>query len=92
MYSRVILERRATKGTKSPNGNQALCLSQFQLGTSPCGGLAEKSCHGARDLTLESCPGTGNSTRAGILWKFKVKCFVYVLVLLVINTGCPKNS
>ena len=44
---------------------------------------------GGRDLTFESCPGAGNSTRAGILWKFKVKHFVRVLVLSVINTGCP---
>ena len=46
---------------------------------------------GGRDLTFESWPGAGNSTRAGILWKFKVKRFVRVLVLLVINIGCPKN-
>ena len=30
-------------------------------------------------------------TRAGTLWKFKMKRFVRVLVLSVINTGCPKN-
>ena len=53
-------------------------------------GLAHKNCPGGRDLTFESCLGAGNSTRAGILWKFKVKRFVLVLVLLVINTGCPK--
>ena len=53
--------------------------------------LAQKHCPGGRDLTFESCPGAGNSTRAGILWKFKVKHFVRVLVLSVINTGCPKN-
>ena len=67
-----------------------LCLSQFQLGTSPPGnprGLAQKHCLGGRDLTFESCPGAGNSTRAGILWKFKVKHFVRVLVLSVINKG-----
>ena len=52
-------------------------------------GLAQKHCPGGRDLTFESCPGAGNSTRAGILWKFKVKHFVRVLVLSVINTGCP---
>ena len=71
-----------------------LCLSQFQLGTSPPGnpgGLAQKHCPGGRDLTFESCPGAGNSTRARILWKFKVKRFVRVLVLSVINTGCPKS-
>ena len=42
-------------------------------------------------LAQKNCPGAGNSTRAGILWKFKVKRFAHVLVLLVINTGCPKN-
>ena len=54
-------------------------------------GLAQKNCPGGRDLTFESCPGAENSTRAGILWKFKVKRFARVLVLLVINTGCPEN-
>ena len=54
-------------------------------------GLAQKHCSGGRDLTFKSCPGAENSTRAGILWKFKVKHFVRVLVLSVINTGCPKN-
>ena len=29
----------------------------------------KKHCPGGRDLTFESCPGAGNSTRAGILWK-----------------------
>ena len=53
---------------------------------------AQKHCPGGRDLTFESCPGAGNSTRAGILWKFKVKHFVCVLVLSVINIWCPKNS
>ena len=42
-------------------------------------GLAQKHCPGGRDLTFESCPGAGNSTRAGILWKFKVKHFVRVI-------------
>ena len=53
-----------------------LCLSQFQLGTSPPGNpreLAQKTCPGARDLTFESSPGAGNSTRTEILWKMKVK-------------------
>ena len=36
-------------------------------------GLAQKTCQGGRDLTVESCPGGGNSTRTGILWKMKVK-------------------
>ena len=35
-------------------------------------GLAHKTCSGGRDLTFESCPGAGNSTRTGILWKMKV--------------------
>ena len=53
-------------------------------------GLAQKiTGRGGRDLTFESCQGAGNSTRAGILWKSKVKRFARVLVLLVINTGCP---
>ena len=54
-------------------------------------GLAQKHCPGGRDLTFESCPEAGNSIRAGILWKFKVKHFVRVLVLSVINTGCSKS-
>ena len=36
-------------------------------------GLAQKSCPGGRDLTFESCPGAGNSSKTGILWKMKVK-------------------
>ena len=36
-------------------------------------GLAQKTCPGGRDLTFESCPGAGNSTRTRILWKMKVK-------------------
>ena len=35
--------------------------------------ISSKNLPGARDLTFESCPGAGNSTRAGILWKIKVK-------------------
>ena len=35
--------------------------------------LAQKTCPGGRDLTFESCPRAGNSTRPGILWKMKVK-------------------
>ena len=54
-------------------------------------GISSKTLPGGRDLTFESCPGAGNSTREGILWKFKVKHFVRVLVLSVINTGCPRN-
>ena len=48
--------------------------------TPPPRGLAQKDCPGGRDLTFESCPGAGNSTRAGILWKLKVKRFVRLLV------------
>ena len=36
-------------------------------------GLAQKTFPGGRDLTFESCPGAGNSTRTGILWKIEVK-------------------
>ena len=32
-------------------------------------GFAQTNCPGGRDLTFESCPGTGNSARAGILRK-----------------------
>ena len=35
--------------------------------------LAQKTCPGGRDLTFESWPGAGNSTRTGILWKMKLK-------------------
>ena len=54
-------------------------------------GLAQKDCPGSGDLTFESCPGAEISTRAGILWKLKLKRFVRLLVLLMINRGCPKN-
>ena len=36
-------------------------------------GLAQKTCPEGLDLTFESCPAAGNSTRTGILWKMKVK-------------------
>ena len=36
-------------------------------------GFAQKTCPGGRDLTFESCPGAGNSTRTGIMWKMEVK-------------------
>ena len=45
-------------------------------GYSPPGnprGLAQKTCLGGLDLTFESYPGVGNSTRTGTLWKMKVK-------------------
>ena len=45
------------------------------MGTSPGQppGFPQKAFPGGRDLTFESCPGAGNSTRTGILWKMKVK-------------------
>ena len=36
-------------------------------------GISSKNLPGGRDLTFESCPGAGTSTRTGILWKMKVK-------------------
>ena len=36
-------------------------------------GISSKNLPGGRDLTFESCLGTGNSTRVGILWKMKLK-------------------
>ena len=35
--------------------------------------LAQKACPGGWDLIFESCPGAGNSTRARIMWKTKLK-------------------
>ena len=35
--------------------------------------IISKNLPGGRDLTFESCPGAGNSTRTRILWKMKVK-------------------
>ena len=35
-------------------------------------GLAQKTCPGGWDLIFESCPGAGNSTRAGIMWKMEL--------------------
>ena len=37
------------------------------------GDKLKNTCPGNRDLAFESCPGAGNSTRAGILWKMKLK-------------------
>ena len=50
-------------------------LCQFQLGTSPGQplGISSKAFLGELDLTFESCPGAGNSTRTRISWKMKVK-------------------
>ena len=54
-------------------GQYLLFMSQsIPTGYIPPGnprGFAQKNCPGGRDLTFESCPGAGNSTRAGILWK-----------------------
>ena len=58
-----------------------VCLSFVMSQSIPTGyippgnprGLAQKTCTGGRDLTFESCPGAGNSTRTRILWKMKVK-------------------
>ena len=36
-------------------------------------GISLKNLPRGRDLTFESCPEAGNSTRTGILWKMKVK-------------------
>ena len=100
-----VLNAQMTKslGKSIINLYSNLCLSQFQLGTSPPGnprGFAQKSCPGGRDLTFESCPGTGNSTRTGILWKVQTmlnanKCVLTRrFVLLVFNnfseTPCMK--
>ena len=54
-------------------------------------GISSKKLPGGSGFDFESSPGAGNSTRAGILRKFKVKRFVRVLVLSVIKTECPKN-
>ena len=70
--------------------SQSIPTGYIPPGQTP--GISSKTLPGeVGDLTFESCPGAGNSTMAGILWKFKVKHFVRVLVLSVINTGCPKN-
>ena len=57
-----------------------LCLSQFQLGTSPGQppGISSKNLPGGRDLALESCPEAGNSKKAGNLWKMKVNIIFIV--------------
>ena len=66
-----------------------LCLSQFQLGTSPPPGkprgLAQKTCPGGQDLTFESCLGAGNSTRPGFCgkWKWNFKKIAWIKFLQV---------
>ena len=76
VLSRAHVRSLKQRATNDPNiqtltSNAALCLSQFQLGTSPgqLPGILSKKLAGGRDLTFESCPGAGNSTRVGILWK-----------------------
>ena len=68
---------------KQTMGNRPLCLSQFQLCTSPGQPprISSKKLPGGRDLTFESCPGAGNSTRVGILWKVKVNIIFAVFIL-----------
>ena len=36
-------------------------------------GISSKNLPMGQHLTFESCPGAGNSTKAGILWKMKLK-------------------
>ena len=61
------------------NASTAVFMSEsIPTGYVPSGnpqGLAQKTCPWGRDLAFEneSCPGAGNSTRAGILWKMKLK-------------------
>ena len=67
------------------SSRSALCLSQFQLGASPRQppGISSKNLPGGWDLTLKSCPGAGNSARAGILLKgILPRLSVNLLVLL----------
>ena len=61
-------------------------------------GFAQKNCPGGRDLTFESCPGAGNSTRAGIFWNVQTMlnacsggdlCFSF-LTILISETPCMK--
>ena len=69
-YSTATLTFLLTAHWPASSANcDLLCLSQFQLGTSPGQppGISSKTLPGGRDLTFESCPGAGNSTRAGIL-------------------------
>ena len=78
-----ILATNIGQGQILKNICQQLCLSQFQLDTSPPGnlqGLAQKYCLGGQDLTFESFSGAMNSTRAGILWKMKVNVIFIVLI------------
>ena len=44
-------------------------------------GIRSKKLPGDRDLTFESFPGAGNSTRAGILWKVQTMLTSYKCVL-----------
>ena len=59
--------------SRNSNENDMDVMSQsIPTGYIPPGnprGFAQNNCPGGRDLTFESYPGPGNSTRAGILWK-----------------------
>ena len=62
--------------SKSLPGLYLIMSQSIPTGYIPPGnprGLAQKTCPRGRDLTFESCPGAGDSTRTGILWKMKVK-------------------
>ena len=54
-------------------------------------GISSKTLPGGSGFDFWKLPEGREFDKAGILWKFKVKHFVRVLVLSVINTGCPKN-
>ena len=47
--------------------SQSIPIGYIPPGNPP--GFAQKNYLGGRDLTFESCPGAGNSTRTRILWK-----------------------
>ena len=54
-------------------------------------GIRSNNCPGVRDLTFESCPGAGNLTRAGILWKVQTpyKCVLRRrFVFRIFNNFC----
>ena len=55
-------------------------------------GLGQKYLPGGRDLTFESCPGAGNSTRAGISWKMKLKLKKKIQSFTGENTKTKKKT
>ena len=70
-----MLSRPFWRHLKSWSSKSLMCQS-VPTGYIPPGsprGLAPKNCPEGRDLSVESCLGAGKSTRAGILWKMKVK-------------------